>query len=117
MLIKELKRLRAASGYSFEGLIAAWRHEAAFRLASVVLLAAASITPLLPVSWREKILLIGVWVAVVIVELINSALEAVVDRISLERHELSKRAKDYGSAAVLLTALLAIAVWVVVLIP
>src|SRR5476649_2244862 len=63
----------------------------------------------------EKLMLIGVLVLVLIVELINSAIEAVVDRISLERHPLSKNAKDFGSAAVLLAFLLAIAAWAVVL--
>jgi diacylglycerol kinase (ATP) len=59
----------------------------------------------------EKLLLIGVLILVLIIELINSALEAVVDRISLERHPLSKRAKDMGSAAVLLSLLIAAGVW------
>jgi len=70
---------------------------------------------LLPISAFQKLALIGVLVLVLIVELINSAIEAVVDRVSLERHPLSKNAKDFGSAAVLLSCLLAGATWAVVL--
>ena len=69
----------------------------------------------LPVSAFQKLFLIAVLVLVLIVELINSAIEAIVDRVSLERHPLSKRAKDLGSAAVLLSALIAAASWGVVL--
>jgi diacylglycerol kinase (ATP) len=65
----------------------------------------------LPISLLEKWLLIGVVALVLIVELINSAIEAAIDRISLERHPLAKQAKDYGSAAVLLTLFLAIGTW------
>jgi diacylglycerol kinase (ATP) len=70
---------------------------------------------LLRISAFEKLVLIGVLLLILIVELINSSIEAVVDRVSLERHPLSKNAKDFGSAAVLLTCLLAIATWAVVL--
>jgi diacylglycerol kinase (ATP) len=66
---------------------------------------------LLRISAFEKLVLIGVLLLILIVELINSSIEAVVDRVSLERHPLSKNAKDFGSAAVLLTCLLAIATW------
>jgi diacylglycerol kinase (ATP) len=69
----------------------------------------------LPVSAFEKLLMIAVLVLMLIVELLNSAIEAVVDRVSLERHALSKNAKDFGSAAVLLTFLLALATWTVIL--
>ena len=72
---------------------------------------------LLPVSPIEKLLLIAVFVMVLIVELVNSAIEAVVDRVSLERNPLSKNAKDFGSAAVLLALLLAGATWLVILWP
>jgi len=70
---------------------------------------------LLPVSGFQKLVLVGVLILVLIVEIINSAIEAIVDRISLERHPLSKVAKDMGSAAVALTLLLAVATWAVVL--
>jgi len=70
---------------------------------------------ILPVSVYQKLMLIVVLLFILIVELINSAIEAVVDRVSLERHDLSKNAKDFGSAAVLLTFMIAVATWVVVL--
>ncbi|MBA5605451.1 diacylglycerol kinase [Duganella sp. FT3S] len=110
-----LKRILSAFFYSLDGLKAAWRHEHAFRQ-ELALFAAGTILALaLRISAFEKLLLIGVLVLILIVELINSALEAVVDRVSLERHPLSKNAKDFGSAAVLLACLLAAAAWAVVL--
>mgnify|MGYP001617740166 CR=1 FL=1 len=69
----------------------------------------------LPVSIFEKLIMIAVLVLMLIVELLNSAIEAVVDRVSLERHALSKNAKDYGSDAVLLSFLMALATWSVIL--
>jgi diacylglycerol kinase (ATP) len=107
------------------GLVRAWRaainscaglryavlEESAFRqeLTLVVILAPCAL--LLPVSIVERILLLGSLVLVLIVELLNSSVEAAVDRISLERHSLSKRAKDFGSAAVMLALLLCGATW------
>jgi len=70
---------------------------------------------ILPIPAFQKLMLIVVLLQILIVELINSAIEAVVDRVSLERHSLSKNAKDFGSAAVLLTFIIAIATWSVVL--
>jgi diacylglycerol kinase (ATP) len=110
-----LKRLLAAFFYSVDGLKSAWRNEHAFRQELMVVVPAAVVAMLLPVSAFQKLALIGVLILVLIVELINSAIEAVVDRISLERHPLSKNAKDFGSAAVLLTSILAGATWAVVL--
>lgn len=110
-----LKRIYSAFFYSIDGLKAAWRGEHAFRQELGLFVVGAIIALLLRISAFEKLVLIGVLLLVLIVELINSALEAVVDRISLERHELSKNAKDFGSAAVLLTCLLALATWAVVL--
>ena len=112
-----LRRLINALGYSRDGLASAWKHEAAFR--EEVLLAAIAI-PLglwLGDGGIEKALLIGTILLILVVELLNSAVEAVVDRVSDEHHELSKRAKDIGSAAVLLTLLLAAAVWGLILVP
>ena len=112
-----LRRLMNAFGYSRDGFAAAWKHEAAFR--EELLLAAITI-PLglwLGQTGIERALLVGTILIVLIVELLNSAIEAVVDRVSPERHELSKRAKDIGSAAVLLTLTLAAAVWALILIP
>lgn len=110
-----LKRIFSAFFYSLDGLKSAWRHEHAFRQELVLFIIGSVVALLLTVSAFEKLVLIGVMVLVLIVELINSAIEAVVDRISLERHPLSKNAKDFGSAAVLLAVLLAAATWGVVL--
>ncbi|HEX7987687.1 MAG TPA: diacylglycerol kinase [Duganella sp.] len=110
-----LKRIFSAFFYSVDGLKSAWRHEHAFRQELALFVVGALIALALKVSAFEKLVLIAVLVLILIVELINSALEAVVDRISLERHPLSKNAKDFGSAAVLLTCLLAAATWGVVL--
>jgi len=110
-----LKRIFSAFFYSIDGLKAAWRHEHAFRQELGLFVAGTLVALVLKVSAFEKLVLIAVLVLVLIVELINSAIEAVVDRISLERHPLSKNAKDFGSAAVLLACLLAAATWAVVL--
>jgi len=112
-----LQRLINATGYSKDGLAAAWKHEAAFREETLL---AAIMVPLglwLGRSGIEQALLVGTVLLVLIVELLNSAIEAVVDRVSDERHELSKRAKDIGSAAVLLTLALTAAVWALILVP
>lgn len=110
-----LKRIFSAFFYSMDGLKAAWKHEHAFRQELGLFVAGTLVALVLKVSAFEKLVLIAVLVLVLIVELINSAVEAVVDRISLERHPLSKNAKDFGSAAVLLACLLAAATWAVVL--
>ncbi len=110
-----LKRIVAAVGYSIAGFKAAWQHEHAFRQEVPLVILGTIVALLLPVSSFQKLFLIAVLVVVLIVELINSAIEAVVDRISLERHPLSKRAKDLGSAAVMLSMLVAGAAWAVVL--
>ncbi|MET3130466.1 diacylglycerol kinase (ATP) [Oxalobacteraceae bacterium GrIS 1.11] len=110
-----LKRIFSAFAYSIDGLKAAWRHEHAFRQELIMTVVGTAIALALRVSAFEKLMLIGVLVLVLIVELINSAIEAVVDRVSVERHPLSKNAKDFGSAAVLLAVCLALAAWAVVL--
>jgi len=110
-----LKRIFSAFFYSLDGLKSAWRHEHAFRQELVLFIVATAVALALRISAFEKLVLIAVMVLILIVELINSAIEAVVDRISLERHPLSKNAKDFGSAAVLLACLLAAATWAVVL--
>jgi diacylglycerol kinase (ATP) len=108
---KGFDRIVHAAGYSWSGLRSAYREEAAFREETWIAL------PLLPAAfwvgrgWVEIALLAGSVLLVLIVELLNSGVEAVVDRVSSERHELSKRAKDYGSAAVLLALLLCGGVW------
>lgn len=110
-----LRRIYSALFYSMDGLRAAWQQEHAFRQELIIAIAGVVVALALPVSILEKLLLIGVLVLVLIVELLNSAIEAVVDRISLEHHQLSKTAKDLGSAAVLLTLLLVGTTWGVVL--
>lgn len=110
-----LKRIFNAGGYSLAGLRAAFVGEAAFRqlvLLSVVLI---PIALWLDVSRAERALLIGVCLLSLIVELFNSAIEAVVDRVSLERHPLSKQAKDMGSAAQFIALTLIAVVWAIVL--
>ncbi|AWH88471.1 diacylglycerol kinase [Limnobaculum parvum] len=110
-----LTRIIKAAGYSWGGLQAAWKNEAAFRQEIVLLLVAIILASWLDVTLVERILLIGSVVLIVGFEIINSAIEAVVDRIGTEHHELSGRAKDMGSAAVLIMILLALFVWVSVL--
>ena len=110
-----LRRVWNALHYSMAGLQAAFRHENAFRqelLLSVLLISASFF---LPVSGLGRALMIGSVFLVLIVELLNSAVEAVVDRVSLEHHILSKRAKDVGSAAVLLSLINVVVVWACVL--
>jgi diacylglycerol kinase (ATP) len=110
-----LKRIYSACLYSIDGFKSAWKHEHAFRQEVSVFVVGTIIALVLRISAFEKLMLIGVLMLILIVELINSSIEAVVDRVSLERHPLSKNAKDFGSAAVLLTCLLATAAWAVVL--
>ena len=110
-----LRRIAGAMRYSLAGLRSAWKHEHAFRQEVAVIAPAAVAALLLPVTALEKLLLMASMVLVLIVELVNSAIEAVVDRVSLERHPLSKNAKDFGSAAVMLAVLLSAACWAVVL--
>ena len=108
-------RLWNAFGYTRDGLGAAWKNEAAFR--EEVLLAAVAI-PLafvLGSNGVERALLVGSILLVLIVEILNSAVEAVVDKASPERHELAKRAKDMGSASVFLSLVNAATVWLLVL--
>ena len=107
-------RLVRATRYSAQGLAHAWRHEAAFRQEIALLLV------LTPVGWwlgatpLERVLLLGSLVLVLIVELLNSAVEAAIDRFGGEQHELSGRAKDLGSAAVMLSLFLVAAIWAAV---
>lgn len=112
-----LTRVWNAFRYSLAGLSAAYRHEDAFR--QEVLLAGLMIPLALfcPVSPVEKAVMIATVLLVIIVELLNSAIEAAIDRISLDRHRLSKRAKDIGSAAVLVALLNVLIVWALILLP
>ncbi|WP_064603112.1 diacylglycerol kinase [Photobacterium sp. J15] len=111
-----LTRVIHATGYSMKGLNAAWKHEAAFRQEVVLLILLSAITFTFPITRLEQLALIGSLVLVVIVELMNSAVEAVVDRIGPDWHELSGRAKDIGSAAVFVSLAFAGLTWFVILI-
>jgi diacylglycerol kinase (ATP) len=107
-----MTRIIKAAGYSWKGVRAAWINEAAFRQESVAVILAIIIACFLDVDAITRVLLIGSVALVMIVEILNSAIEAVVDRIGSEFHELSGRAKDMGSAAVLMTILVALFTWI-----
>lgn len=111
-----LQRLLRASVYSWQGLVAAFRNEAAFRQEVALSLIVIPMALWLGDSGTERALLVMVWVLVLVVELLNSAIEAVVDRIGAERHALAGRAKDIGSAAVLVALVNAGLVWLLVLV-
>lgn len=112
-----IKRIVSAFFYSMEGFKAAWRGEHAFRQELALVIIATAVALLLPLPALQQLMLIGVFVLVLVVELLNSAIEAVVDRVSLETNPLSKNAKDFGSAAVFLTFSLAAATWAVIVYP
>jgi diacylglycerol kinase (ATP) len=110
-----IKRIFAAFSYSVDGFKAAWRYEAAFRQELVIMVIGSIVALSLRISVFEKLMLVALMVFVLIVELINSAIETVVDRISLDANPLSKNAKDMGSTAVALSILIAVAAWATVL--
>jgi diacylglycerol kinase (ATP) len=111
-----LRRLLDATRYSLDGLRAAWRHEDAFRQEVVLGAILVAVAVALPVTPVEKILLVAVVLIVPIVELLNTAVEAAIDRDSLRIDPLAKRAKDYGSAAVMLALVLAGGTWAAILV-
>ena len=108
-------RLWRATGYSLVGLRAAFQNEQAFRQESYILLIVVPLALWWGDGAVEKVLLIGSWLIVMIAELLNSAVEAVVDRISDESHELSGRAKDIASAAVMVALALVVLTWILLL--
>jgi len=110
-----VRRLLWAVAFSARGLRVAWRGEAAFRLECLLLAVAVPLALWLGTSGTERALLIGVVVLVLVVELLNTAIEAAIDRVGPEDHPLSARAKDLGSAAVFVTLGLALLVWLLVL--
>lgn len=112
-----LRRLLNAFGYSLQGFRAAWQNEAAFREEAMLTIVLTPVALLLPVTGLEKLLLILSLLLLVLVELLNSAVEAVVDRIGPEIHPLSGRAKDLGSAAVLITCLILGLTWLFIAVP
>ena len=106
-----LGRLGKALSYSAAGLACAWRTEEGFRQEVIAALVLIPLACYLPVPLLQQALLVASVLMVLVVELLNSSIESTIDRISLERHELSKCAKDMGSAAVLLAILVALVVW------
>lgn len=106
-----IDRIAHAAGYSIDGLQAAYRGESAFRQEFWLAMVALPLALWIGRGWAEVALLAGSVLLVLIVELLNSAIEATVDRISFELHDLSKRAKDFGSAAVMLSLLLCGGIW------
>jgi diacylglycerol kinase (ATP) len=110
-----LRRLLNAIGYTWDGLRAAFKHEDAFRQEVFLALLLIPLALYLGSSGVERALMIAAVLGVLMVELLNSAVEAAVDRISLEHHVLIKRAKDMGSAAVMIALVNAVVVWALVL--
>lgn len=106
-----IRRILRATKFSAQGIAEAWRHEAAFRQEIVLTLILTPVALWLGQTAVERALLIGVCLIVIIVELINSAIEAAIDRHGSEQHELSGRAKDLGSAAVFVSLVLVLLVW------
>lgn len=110
-----IKRIFLAFGYSIKGIKSAFKYEAAFRQEVLLALILIPIAFIVEVSQVERILLISPVILVLMFEIINSAIEAVVDRIGSEFHELSGRAKDMGSAAVLIGLALTAYIWIEIL--
>ena len=111
-----ITRIIKAGGYSFNGFRAAWIGEAAFRQELILALLTLPFVFMMDTTSNQRSILVAATILVLIVELLNSAIEAIVDRVSLEHHELSGRAKDMGSAAVFCSLILWCYVWVEVLI-
>ena len=109
-----MKRLWSALFYSLDGLAAAFRHEEAFRIEVLLSLILVPLALHMHVSAVAKALMIGSIALVLVAELVNSSIEAITDRISLENHVLAKRAKDMSSAAVMLSLINVVAVWLII---
>lgn len=112
---REIARLSRATGYSLQGFRHAWQGEAAFRFEALLAAIMLPLAILLDVGALARIALVGTVLLVLIVELLNSAVEAAIDRIGAELHPLSARAKDLGSAAVFVALLLTFFTWATVL--
>ncbi len=109
-----LRRIWQATLYSFQGIKAAWDSETAFRQEVLICIALIPAAFWLGVTAVERALLIGVCLGVLVVELLNSAIESAIDRHGDERHPLSGRAKDMGSAAVLFSLLIVVVTWALI---
>jgi len=114
---KGLTRAWYAAKNSWCGVVYAFKEESAFRQELTLLIICTPIALFLNVSILEKVALICSIIMVLVVELLNSSVEAAIDRISFEHHDLSKRAKDFGSAAVMLALLVAVLIWLGVCAP
>ena len=112
-----LVRAWHAAKNSWRGLVFAFKEESAFRQELTLFIVLTPIAVVLPVTLFEKAVLICSLVLVMAIELLNSSVEAAIDRISFEHHDLSKRAKDFGSAAVMLALLISFILWVCVCLP
>ncbi|MDK1685127.1 diacylglycerol kinase [Acinetobacter terrestris] len=113
---KGLKRILAATIYSLSGFKSAFKNEAAFRQIVLLNIFLITVSFFISVSRVEQAMMVAVCLLALMIELINSAIEATVDRISLERHELSKNAKDMGSAAQFTALTLIVLTWGIILI-
>jgi diacylglycerol kinase (ATP) len=111
------RRIVNAFGYSMKGFKACWEVEEAFRQEVLLLVPLIPVGIVLGATPAERAMLVGSLLMVPIVELLNSAIEANVDRVGLERHELSKRAKDIASAAVFTSIAFALVIWALILMP
>ena len=107
----EILRVWKALHFSADGLISTFRNETAFRLELIMAVVLIPIALILPLKGIEKVMLIGSVLLVLVVELLNTAVESVVDRVSEETHHLSKRAKDAGSAAVFISLVILGITW------
>ena len=114
---KGFTRAWHAAKNSWCGLVYAYMEESAFRQELTLFAILTPIAFFLPINYLEKALLISSLIMVLVVELLNSSVEAAIDRISFEHHDLSKRAKDFGSAAVMLALIISVLLWSAVCIP
>lgn len=112
-----LTRAWHAAKNSWCGIVYAFEEESAFRQELTLLIALAPVALFLPINPIEKCALITSLIMVLVVELLNSSVEAAIDRISFDHHDLSKRAKDFGSAAVMLALLIAALLWITICTP
>jgi diacylglycerol kinase (ATP) len=111
---KGIRRVINAGKYSTAGFKAAWINEEAFRQEILLALLIVPLGMWLGRSWTQRAILVGIYFIIPLTELLNSAIEAIVDRVGQERHELSGRAKDMGSAAVVLSICIASIVWIII---
>ena len=110
-----MSRLTKAFGYSLEGIATAWSTEASFRLECLWAIVLIPVGCLLPVPILHRAVLVVSVMMVLMIELLNSSIEAAIDRISLDRHPLSKKSKDAGSAAVLFAVTISTLLWAAVI--